>query len=222
VESNPEDTSSDRPVALIGAVDNVLRMLRLFEDHEMIRVNQVARDLGLSRSTVHRMLATLSHHRYVEQDAQSRAYKPGPALVDIGLGVVSKIDIRAKARSALLRLRDLTQETAHLGTMRGPDSVIFLDSIESERVVRTGSRIGRILPAHATATGKVLLRSCWRSLPKSVASGTASTTAKARRMSPPSPRRSATREAPLASPSWLLHRRRAPTRRGRRLRPPRS
>jgi IclR family transcriptional regulator, acetate operon repressor len=157
VESNPEDTSSHRPVALIGAVDNVLRMLRLFEDHEMIRVNQVARDMGLSRSTVHRMLATLSHHQYVEQDAQSRAYRPGPALVDIGLGVVSKIDIRARSHSALLRLRDLTQETAHLGTMRGPDSVIFLDSIESERVVRTGSRIGRILPAHATATGKVLL-----------------------------------------------------------------
>ena len=84
VEQELEDSRPDRPGGLIGAVDNVLRLLRLFEDHEMIRVNQVARDMGLSRSTVHRMLATLGHHQFVEQDEYSRAYKPGPALVDIG------------------------------------------------------------------------------------------------------------------------------------------
>ena len=157
VERNSDDIPSDRPGALIGAVDNVLRLLRLFEDHEMIRVNQVARDMGLSRSTVHRMLATLLHHQFVEQDEHSRAYRPGPALVDIGLAVVSKIDIRAISHTALMELRDLTGETAHLGIMRGDTSVLFLDSVESDRMVRTGSRTGRILPAHATATGKVLL-----------------------------------------------------------------
>jgi DNA-binding IclR family transcriptional regulator len=157
VDPDPDGTAPDRPSSLIGAVDNVLRLLRLFEDHEMIRVNQVARDMGLSRSTVHRMLATLSHHQFVEQDEHSRAYRPGPALVDIGLAVVAKIDIRAISHSALVELRDLTGETAHLGIMRGATSVLFLDSVESDRVVRTGSRTGRVLPAHATATGKALL-----------------------------------------------------------------
>ena len=156
-EQLSEDGRSSRPGGLIGAVDNVLRLLRLFEDHEMIRVNQVARDMGLSRSTVHRMLATLSHHQFVEQDELSRAYKPGPALVDIGLSVVSKIEIRAISHTALLNLRDLTGETVHLGIMRGDTSVLFLDGVESDQIVRTGSRVGRILPAHATATGKVLL-----------------------------------------------------------------
>jgi DNA-binding IclR family transcriptional regulator len=54
-------------------------------------------------------------------------------------------------------LRDLTGETAHLGIMRGATSVLFLDSVESDRVVRTSSRVGRLLPAHSTATGKALL-----------------------------------------------------------------
>jgi DNA-binding IclR family transcriptional regulator len=102
VEQLPDEAPPNRPGGLIGAVDNVLRLLRLFEDHEMIRVNQVARDMGLSRSTVHRMLATLSHHQFVEQDEYSRAYKPGPALVDIGLAVVSKIDIRTVSHAALV------------------------------------------------------------------------------------------------------------------------
>jgi len=157
VEQTPDNAPPGRPSTLIGAADHVLRLLRLFEDHEMIRVNQVARDMGLSRSTVHRMLATLSHHEFVEQDEYSRAYRPGPALVDIGLAVVSKIDIRAVSHSALVELRDLTGETAHVGIMRGATDVLFLDSVESDRIVRTGSRIGRVLPAHATATGKALL-----------------------------------------------------------------
>src|SRR5690349_22837805 len=156
-EQLSEAGRSSRPGGLIGAVDNVLRLLRLFEDHEMIRVNQVARDMGLSRSTVHRMLATLGHHQFVEQDEYSRAYKPGPALVDIGLSVVSKIDIRAVSHTALVTLRDLTGETVHLGIMRGATTVLYLDSIESDQVVRTGSRIGWILPAYSTAGGKALL-----------------------------------------------------------------
>ncbi|MDK0524213.1 IclR family transcriptional regulator [Streptomyces sp. ML-6] len=155
-ENAEEPDLADRPSGLIGAVDNVLRMLRLFEDHEMIRVNQVARDMNLSRSTVHRMLTTLSHHRFVEQDEFSRAYKPGPALVDIGLAVLDNIDIRGLAHSALTELRDRTNETAHLALLRGTE-VVYLDSVESKHIVRTGGRVGRTLPAHGTAAGKALL-----------------------------------------------------------------
>ncbi|MFB8281141.1 IclR family transcriptional regulator [Nocardia colli] len=153
---NSDDESNGRPAGLIGAVDNVLRLLRLFEDSKQIRVNEVSREMGLSRSTVHRMLSTLSHHQFVEQDEFSRAYQPGPALVDIGLAVVQNMDIRAVARGALTRLWTETNETVHLAILRGPE-VLFLDSIESRQIVRTGSRVGWTLPAHATASGKALL-----------------------------------------------------------------
>ena len=153
----PDEVPPGRPGGLIGAVGNVLRLLRLFEDRDAIRVNQVARDMGLSRSTVHRMLTTLSYYQFVEQDEYSRAYKPGPALVDIGLSAVSKIDIRAASHAALAHLRDLTGETTHLGIMRGATDVLYLDSVESDQVVRTSSRIGWIFPAHSTAGGEALL-----------------------------------------------------------------
>lgn len=151
-----EAARAERPAGLIGAVDNVLRLLRMFEDSEMLRVNQVARDMGLSRSTVHRMLATLGHHGFVEQDALSRAYRAGPALIDIGLSVVQNIDIRTLAHGTLVRLRDEIGETVHLAHLRGTE-VVFLDSVESTQTLRTSSRIGWTLPAHATAAGKVLL-----------------------------------------------------------------
>ncbi|WP_052424602.1 IclR family transcriptional regulator [Streptomyces fulvoviolaceus] len=147
---------SRRPPGLIGAVDNVLRLLSLFQKHEILRVNQVAREMELSRSTVHRMLATLAHHGYVEQDELSRGYRPGPALVDLGLAVFRSIDIRSAAQITLMRLRDLTNESVHLAVLRGSQA-LFLDSVESRQMLRTGSRIGWTLPAHATASGKVLL-----------------------------------------------------------------
>jgi DNA-binding IclR family transcriptional regulator len=152
VDSEP----ASRPPGLIGAVDNVLRLLRLFESRELLRVNQVAREMNLSRSTVHRMLATLGHHHFVEQDEHSRGYRAGPALVDIGLAVVQNMDVRARSYGVLVRLRDATGETVHLGTRRGAD-VLFVESVESEQMLKTSSRVGWTLPAHATSSGKALL-----------------------------------------------------------------
>ncbi|MCV7114233.1 IclR family transcriptional regulator [Mycolicibacterium setense] len=152
----PEEPGTDRPAGLIGAVDNVLRLLALFETNKVIRVNEVSRDMGLSRSTVHRMLSTLHYHRFVEQDDLSRAYRPGPALIDIGLAVVRNMDIRAMAHAVLVELAEDTGETVHLGQLRGTD-VIYLDSVESAQMVRAGNRVGWSLPAHTTAGGKALL-----------------------------------------------------------------
>lgn len=156
VDKSGDETSGERPSGMIGAVDNVLRLLALFNENPKIRVNEASRAMGLSRSTVHRMLTTLSYHQFVEQDEFSRAYQPGPALIDIGLAVLQNIEIRVVARNALLRLRDETGETTHLGLQRGTE-VVFIDSVESQQTVRTGSRIGWTLPSHATAAGKAML-----------------------------------------------------------------
>jgi IclR family acetate operon transcriptional repressor len=152
----PEEQAEDRPSGLIGAIDNVLRLLAIFETQKVIRVNEVSRDMGLSRSTVHRMLSTLHYHRFVEQDDLSRAYRPGPALVDIGLAVVRNMDIRATAHGVLVDLAEETGETVHLGVLRGT-TMVYLDSVESAQMVRTGSRVGWTLAAHATSSGKAIL-----------------------------------------------------------------
>lgn len=121
-----------------------------------MQVNQASRSLGLSRSTVHRLLATLVAYGYVEQDPQTRAYLPGPALTGIGLAAVQGGAVNSSARSALDALATATGETVHVMVLRG-DHVLCLDSIESSRPVHTPSRIGWNLPSHSTAGGKALL-----------------------------------------------------------------
>lgn len=135
---------------------NALELLQLFAGGQTIQVNRASRELGLSRSTVHRLLSTLAIYGYVEQEPVTRSYRPGPALTGIGLAAVQDSDLRTMARGVLSKLARTTNETAHLMVLRG-DHVLCLDSIESGQPVRTASRIGWNLPAHSTAGGKVLL-----------------------------------------------------------------
>jgi len=151
-----EGSQDAAPDGVIGSVANALRLLQLLAGSGEIRVNRAGRELGISRSTVHRLLSTLTAYGYVEQDPASRSYRPGPALTGIGIAAVQGSNLRTVARPALARLASLTNETSHLMVLRG-DHVLCLDSIESTRSVRTGSRVGWSLPSHTTAGGKVLL-----------------------------------------------------------------
>jgi DNA-binding IclR family transcriptional regulator len=155
--TSPDPRSNERnSTAVIGAVANALELLQLFAGGRAVQVNQASRDLGLSRSTVHRLLATLVAYGYVEQDPSTKAYLPGPALTGIGLAAVQGGAVSSRARGALTALAEATNETAHVMVLRG-DHVLCLDSIESPQPLRTPSRVGWNLPSHSTAGGKVLL-----------------------------------------------------------------
>lgn len=140
----------------IESVDNALRLLLLFAERPRIRLTEASAYLGVASSTAHRLLAMLQYRGFVRQDAASRAYEPGGALNTIASAMMRKVDVRARARPLLERLNAEFDETVHLGRLDG-QMVNFLDSIESTRAVRVGSRVGRSLPAHCTSTGKAML-----------------------------------------------------------------
>lgn len=140
----------------INSVDNALEVLPMLRTQRLIRVSEVSDRLGVSRSTAHRLLAMLEYRGFIRQDADTKAYRSGPALVDIGLSIVRSMDVRANLRPYLERIRDELGETVQLMVLDGPDA-LFIDCVESSQALRTGSRIGRSYPAYATSGGKALL-----------------------------------------------------------------
>ncbi|MGY1703434.1 IclR family transcriptional regulator [Geodermatophilus sp. SYSU D00697] len=138
------------------SVDNALWLLQLVGDRQALRVAEAAELLGVARSTAHRLLTALRRRGFVTQDRPNGAYRPGPALYEIGLAAVSRIDIRRVARPVLEQLREETQETVSLALLEGT-TVRFLDCAESPRSVRVGNRTGVVRPAHASAVGKAIL-----------------------------------------------------------------
>lgn len=140
----------------IESVDNALCVLLLLAEHPSLRMTDVGKYLGVASSTAHRLLAMLQYRGFVRQDGATRSYVPGPTLDNLAFGVLRRLDVRARARPVLERLNSDLGETIHLGRLEDSD-VHFIDSLESRRALRIGSRVGWSMPAHCTSTGKALL-----------------------------------------------------------------
>ena len=152
----PDPPSNSRPQYPIESVDNALRLLLMFRDRAEIRLSEAHEALGVAQSTAHRLMAMLAYHNFVRQDPLSRAYRAGPALIDVGLSVVRGMDIRSIARPFLEELMQQVGETVHLATLEGAGAR-FLDAVESEHTLRVAGGTGRVLPAHAVSAGKAML-----------------------------------------------------------------
>ncbi len=153
---SPDQAAATGAPGPVTSVDNALWLLQLVGERPALRVAEAADLLGVARSTAHRLLTALRRRGFVIQDRPNGAYRPGPALQEIGLAVVNRIDIRRVARPVLEQLREETQETVSLALLEGTN-IRFVDGVESLRSVRVGNRTGVVRPAHAAAVGKAIL-----------------------------------------------------------------
>lgn len=147
---------ADGPVYRLQSVDHALRLLLLFRIKPSLRVSEVADYLNVARSTAHRLLSVLVYRQFAVQDAVTKAYVPGPRLVEIGLAAAGALNLRARMRPYLDQIAAATGETVSLLVLEG-ESVHFVESIESQRTVRVSARPGQRVPAHATSGGKAIM-----------------------------------------------------------------
>jgi IclR family transcriptional regulator, acetate operon repressor len=117
-------------------------------------VTELARSLGLHKSTASRLLATLQKRGLVQQDGESGKYRLGLALVRLGSQAERTLDLRSMATPELVRTARSVREATTLGVLDS-DSVMTVAWADASGMAQ--SRIDRYLPLHATATGKALL-----------------------------------------------------------------
>ncbi|MBD0423652.1 IclR family transcriptional regulator [Streptomyces sp. NPDC052309] len=149
-------SGNSRPAYPITSVDNALRLMLMFKEHRRVRLSDAAEELGVATSTAHRLLAMLQFHGFVRQEENVRTYVPGPAFLDIGLAAVRNMDIREHARPVLTDLAMRLGETVHLAQLEGAN-VRYLIGAEGGEALRVVDRTGQVVPAHTSATGRVLL-----------------------------------------------------------------
>jgi DNA-binding IclR family transcriptional regulator len=139
------------------SVGKAIRLLALFRGAQTpVRIAEASAATGLARSTTHRLLATLAEHEFVRQDAATRAYYPGPALLELARSLSRDIELREIARAEMAALVRRTGETANLIVLQ-KGKVLFVEGIEGPHVLRVAARVGFIGEPHATAGGKALL-----------------------------------------------------------------
>lgn len=139
-----------------GTVEKALDLLFFLHASGRARgVSEIGRALGVPKSSAHRLLASLGRRGLVEQDDLGR-YRPGIALLALGLGALDREPLAAAAHAVLERESEATGETAFL-TVARRGRIVVLDKREGGAFLRVAPTIGSEVPVHATAVGKLHL-----------------------------------------------------------------
>jgi len=137
-----------------------LRLLELLAERDgPAGVGELARELDMGASNVHRLLQALVELGYAVNDGGRGQYRASLKIWELGAHALHKLDFREAAAPAMRWLLAETNETVHLSVLSG-DEVVYIDKLDSPEPVRAYSTIGGRAPAYCVATGKVLL--AWR------------------------------------------------------------
>lgn len=121
-----------------------------------VAISELSQKLGLHISTVHRLLATLIERGYARRDEATGKYGIGSRLLELAGTLSEQVDLRQEARPILERLAALVGETANL-SVRSGENLVYIDQVQSARLVRMFTRVGSSAPLYCTGSGKLFL-----------------------------------------------------------------
>ncbi|HKC18859.1 MAG TPA: helix-turn-helix domain-containing protein, partial [Candidatus Dormibacteraeota bacterium] len=111
---------------------------------------EVARGLGVHRSTALRLLGTLERHSFVERDQRTARYRLGHRLTQLASTITGELDLRYVARPVCERLAAASGETATLELLVD-DAIVPVEQATASTSVVTVNWLGRRYPVHCTA-----------------------------------------------------------------------
>jgi IclR family acetate operon transcriptional repressor len=151
-------SASVRAEERVVGVERALDVLSFFGRSEQatLGVTEIAAELGLSKSVVHRTLAACRSRGFLEFDEGSRRYRLGPEILVLGLSCLDRVDVRSLGHETLADLVAQTGETATLSVRVGWTRV-YIDQVTPNRDIKMVVRLGRPFPLHAGASSKALL-----------------------------------------------------------------
>ena len=162
----PAQVKNDPPkilaeVAISGwamqTVDKALGLLGYFsEGRPAIGLSEIARLSGFNKATARRFLLALEKHGFVEQDAKTRVYRLGPALLRLARVREAVSPVQAVVRPILEDLVSRIGETAHFSLYAG-GSLATIGLVESTKSNRVMLERGEAIPLHATASGMAFM-----------------------------------------------------------------
>jgi len=161
---NDREQSEEGSTASSGLSQSLERGLAILsaftEARPVLGIADLCRDVELNKSTTHRYVATLAALGFLQQDEDSRKYRLGPRVVELGFAAVNSMEITRVAGRPLQALSDETGYTVSLAVLDGTDIVL----VDRRRSMREGKfsmnlnlHVGSRLPAYCTSMGKILL-----------------------------------------------------------------
>ena len=141
----------------VQTLDRAFDILELLSQQPNgLSLTEVAARLGLNKSTVHRILASLKARGYVEQRAGAKAYRLGLEFIEISSLYLNSLELKTEAQDSLHKLSRQADQTVFMAIMQDRH-VVYIDKIEAHQSLRRYKIIGQRRPLHTTSLGKALL-----------------------------------------------------------------
>jgi DNA-binding IclR family transcriptional regulator len=139
----------------LKSVSAALDVLECFAVDGELGVSDIARKLGIAKSTAHRLLTALCRKGIAEQNPETGHYRLGLHLFELGQLAQARSILRHVALPTMTKLAATTGHTVNLAVVDGPD-VVFLERLEIHDDVHFLGHAGRRFPSHCTSSGKAI------------------------------------------------------------------
>lgn len=151
-----EAQHKNHAVYFVPGLHRGLRVLEIVAAAQRpLSITEIASELELTRSSVFRLIYTLRHMGFLEEE-QSKHFTLGPRVLNIGFAFLASKDIIEIARPELEALRDDTQVSAHLA-IRDERDVLYLSCVQTRSGFLSNMNVGSRVPAYASPMGWLLL-----------------------------------------------------------------
>ncbi len=152
----PRSAFTDTSAQTVQALDRGLGVLQALVRDQGATLSDLALTMGIPPSTLHRILATLERHDFVEMDPATQEWRIGIGAFRVGSVFLTRTNVVEAARAPMRALMAATGETANLGLTDG-DEVVFVAQVESHAPIRAFFRPGTRGPMYCSGIGKALM-----------------------------------------------------------------
>jgi len=150
------DEGSNASNGGVQSVDRALTILTLLAKRGELGVTEIAKGLGVHKSTAFRLVATLERHDIVSQTEDRGKYRLGVGVLRLAGATRVRLDLVQESRPVTLELAARVGETVNVVVLSGQEA-LYLDQVAGPSALQMHMWAGQRVPLHATSNGKVLL-----------------------------------------------------------------
>lgn len=140
----------------VRSVHRAISVLQVLARGGATGVTEIAAELGVHKSTVFRLLATLESRGLVEQHGERGSYRLGYGVVQLAAGATKADDLSLLSRPICRRLAEVVRETVNVAVHDGT-AIVSIDQVLGSPTITTHNWVGQRAPMHATTAGKVFM-----------------------------------------------------------------
>lgn len=151
-----DDVSPPRRTGTVQSVDRAVAILEILARTGDVGVTELAKELGVHKSTAFRLVAALERRDLVEQNTGRGKYRLGPGILRLAGASTSRLDLVQESRVVSRALAQRTGETVNLAVL-SDGAALYMDQVAGSSALQPHNWVGQRIPLHATSNGKVLL-----------------------------------------------------------------